>query len=957
MRRGLLLYALLLLAVATLATGCYVKKEKNVYNQDELDSKFPGADVVKSNLAVDGAALSPNHANIVGLPRMFYSDSGKAIMLYTARSVDDAYGFYASYFNGKKFKPAVEIKPVGLTGKMGDLYEPVDVDKCVVMFYAPGKDPDNRLGKYDGDAVILFSRYDVDDGGPDDEPENERLWWCYFDSSKSGSEKNSYGFGTFTTPDALTNNFDFRPGYADVLDSDDSSGNPGSNPNNDNVLTYGVVSDGTRGAAYFNTSGSYFDQHDFSEYLAAVWIQEDAYSTSRVDNKVYYRRLDMTAEPPTWSTTTEIMPSWLDTGDGSEAKTELLTYNQSLWCVYVNRIYTININDDDECLAWTMLGSSTSGGPAGFANGVFIEPLEVSPHFTYDNNDADCSFRQIAFGEDEGSIDHVMPFYYRRHGGYDMGLYAAHFQIRCATPFTRSTDQDQIDTASDSVAYSDWDYDLQARVNTTGEFVTFAWRQDSASSGTDYELYANTYATRTLLWYEEYVKTSGLTVPAERDIDTALATTTMVSEDVDSDTGVTSFAFQREAGWRFDESKKGIEGGPTGLDNKAMYLVYEQYHDDMGATDYARDDLYVARIYQGVSSFTSQTTLVDSLEEGAIEDPEDLYNRVWALPDATGKLYNKKNDLAEYLADGLVIYYTIDTSDDGIINETDDEDVNYRLCAKRYAGTSNTLSTRVDLSTPLWDNMSDAQQLRVYPWSGIRVFSAGSKYKPEGQYHMIFFLEERDSANHEEDEDNFSKGSFLTSVPLGSTFALKFRRYSQHVKDASGDEVSFEGSVDLTNPEKPKYFSKFDPPVFALSPGVYNAYPQIIDTGEQAHVYDSYYCVADGSNPNVAVYFWQGGHIWYNEYKNGGTKWKDAFDMLVDNDMASNVGGYLAGGGFTAEDFYVTGRSLKEYADPRYPAVAGKKKRSVVFWAKTFEEYSTTGSSYEERRAFIRVHK
>ena len=837
MRRTTVLVGWTVFLALALAAGCSDSGDKIVKGVP-LAGKFPGNDVADNNLASDGLALSENGMSVIDGPRPFYSSTGnRGITLYltTTNSGTPSVTLWAVYWDGKKLYPPVEVKLRGSPNnaaspqnddKQGANIGAFDLQEAIVMFYEPGSESANRDTSRRGDAVILFRQYDVDDApiqAPSVENQNIRLWWLYHDMSMANDASMAHGFGTWDTSGTEPL---FRPGYADIVDSDDGD-NIGdtsevvdNNEQDDNVLAFGVVSDGVRGQALWADGGGFAQLEDFSDYLVATWVQLDevdnqAGTDDIFDLHLWQTRFDITAEPPQFAVPARIDPS-TNTLEGTAPATDdsltlvfpiISTYENSILYSVIEDIF----GDADEAYQYNhYTGDATNGFTSGsfFSNSVQFSPL----HDTTDGFGSE-GFLVLGgtaplwqmYGRDHGLSNLVIFSTYNigdPANDDDVDLFVSRFDYTATTgsgahnPGQDTTQADE--TGAMPLNERDVDY-WETRISRDSDYILIAYIQEDL--GGLEELRLRRFTT------DEIGGT-----PVSGPITSAIGATVAGSDDAATG-AVEAFSFQGELANPFlppSEGKgvTGVERGAIQSDNLIMHLAYEENDDAVTMVD----QVHIVQFeYQPSGAGLARRAPMDDFPDGSLTSggPNALEGIVRVLDDGDG---------------GVVTYYSRDRNfKDPMLAPAP------TLSARRFDGT--TMTTRVDLNSP---------GLNLDP-GNFTALTAGDG-DPAGDWHLLFFGEDRLAT--------------FQGTPV-SSIANRFRRFPKLQAGDPFDPMSYSEiqTVDANLP--------IDSDVFA---GTFQ-----------------------GSTSNVGIYIEQGGHIYYNEYNAQKNTWLDASEHIVDNDSSNDA--------------------------------------------------------------------
>ncbi|MCE9582524.1 MAG: hypothetical protein K8T20_08535 [Planctomycetes bacterium] len=317
--RRFLTLALVVGLCALAAAGCSRRRSKGSTTTTSTDifttDEFPGASVQDNNVADDKQAFSVAGADVssglaADLQVIYNGDRCVAIATYTV-IVPGGTIRYAHYYDGSWTPPVAlgafdcVLTSVGST--------------AAVAFLNTGDHPSDLAQERNGDAIILWT---ADDGaGAAGDGVNRNLWATYFHAQNAGDIALNYGFEPF----------------AQRLSNEDDT--------NEDVSTFGFVSDGLCGEARWDDGFVNYQWGDETTEIIAFWRQSqdnDPVALYQDDEYWAFSRFDLGAAvtldlPLTGSTATRgsilgfgASDSGL-TSEESEVFSEFISYNNVLF--------------------------------------------------------------------------------------------------------------------------------------------------------------------------------------------------------------------------------------------------------------------------------------------------------------------------------------------------------------------------------------------------------------------------------------------------------------------------------------------------------------------------------------------------------------------------------------------------------------------------------------------------
>lgn len=580
-RRGVAALAILL-CLTMLATGCRrrrrggnttITKSSDIFTTDS----FPGSPVQNGNVADDKRAMSNSGETFQdGFKMTFNGDRNAAMVTYNA---GDA--FYAHYYDGETWTP-----PVFLGAIDAQLNSGVDGRQVVHAFVNTENHTDSAARARNGDCLIFWSALDTDDdGGATADDVNGVLFATYFDASYYNVPGRRYGFQEFAV----------RVSVSQDEDSED-------------VLTFGVASDGLIGEANWGPNRNAYEWGDPTTSIVAFWnqLENNDGDTSPEDVATYFAWFnlaqagdeDLPLLPAADVRISTVNFGALDTGvESHETKVDdrYVTYNNVLFMrcgadenaggddgvtgrIRFNRNYfndTIQLDDDITLQVTSFDLTDGDRSPTLSLHDTDPDATDATENSAEFIREDGGFFRgRHVFGSDEGLACLVFPFVQLiqdPNGDFsdianDGRLTIAEIDEATGTILADAHLDLEQGGASDTVEEGAVDL----RLSRNGDYIWFAWREVSETGG----------SFENALWTAQFLTTrpdeDGLfALPSLGD---ALSGTVQVNADVDGEP-VTWFAFQ--AGLTY------VCGSQS--DPDVMNLFYQQ-------SDAANDEVFVVRL-------------------------------------------------------------------------------------------------------------------------------------------------------------------------------------------------------------------------------------------------------------------------------------------------------------------------------------------------------------------------
>jgi hypothetical protein len=405
---------------------------------------FPGTPVADNNVADDGVAFSPSSVDVDldGEDGLFlFTNHANGTGIYLAKMCDDfdsptMWSLWASYFDGTEMSPMVELR-----GFQQNPNVDYDWGKSRVIFI-------NITGDArDGDAIILFTRTEIDSGTSD-----VRLYSAYFDVSEADdavSTSNAavhYGFDT----------------VADLVNTD----NDGFDVDGVGFLTDGIY----LMTAEFTSDFSFTLQGQQVSFVGAVWTEGDG-----TGGEMFSAGFDLTSTNTdnTFSTPQQHNPAFrtMDWNDSFDSHFQV-TGDCIVYCVE----YIDGSPDDDTVIEAAVYNPVTGG--------LYSQATLTRDDIT-DNVYADNKLE--VFGAIQG-LDRV--YVVGRESGYDNGTNNpdTDLMLYIYDPSDGSKEVAEIDYHTTNFLSFPLDVlKMKAELNRTGEVIFIGWIQQhqDAMTGTN----------------------------------------------------------------------------------------------------------------------------------------------------------------------------------------------------------------------------------------------------------------------------------------------------------------------------------------------------------------------------------------------------------------------------------------------------------------------------------------
>lgn len=466
MKRTLLFAALLLVAGSLIASCSDTNKTIIGFLRPD---RFPGSSVDSNNLADDRRAFTNNDQSITDGAICWDVDNNHAIVLLTTD--DNSSGsthLYATYFDGSRFTPPVEIH-----GENEDLFVGVTGFKAMFLDTAGLSNANARARN--GDAIILFTRQDTDNPTITDDDANRRLYGTYFDvsvSSQAGIGTLQHGFDTLATE----------------IDFDGVVTGAG---NDEDVDTFGFVSDSLHGTHVFSSGNEDVDSGDPTTVVQIAWEKGESTGGTGVGTRYHFATFDMTqvgnGMPAQGSVSTnQLTPGAGSFDNGDNVDSGFIVHNQHmLW-----RVQNLGTTTTPDVVTDSIFSATTA-----------TQVLLGSTNTAFGGDSTDMPAARDVYGSDHG-LTALYAFF--TESGFtndangardsDTDLMLAKIdasgtsrelqEIDAFTGTVNTTDsdadgfgvQDPADGADGSVSGN-----IDTRINRTGQYITVLWLQPNTN--------------------------------------------------------------------------------------------------------------------------------------------------------------------------------------------------------------------------------------------------------------------------------------------------------------------------------------------------------------------------------------------------------------------------------------------------------------------------------------------
>lgn len=315
------------LAAGVLAVGCSDSDSDAVQAALSLfPGNAPASPVDENFVSNDGFAFTNANSVVAGIantddltPRMYWNRAnGSGILMWGAQNRNnfDSHMLMASYYDGQKFNTPVEI--VGDDGAA--VQDPTQrIQGFKVLWINTSQNQDQVARAKDGDAVILFTRNDIDltqNVAASQEDDNIRLWFSYFNVSEASADASGGFKHGFLTP-AITLDPDIQR-----TGSDDSD-----------VGVFGFVSNALSGTHEFSDESDLVDSGEPTDYVYAAWFQETDSSGGASAPRMRFIELDLTdpALPTPSATDLVLGQGTFDANEGASGNNFIVHNNAMFW--------------------------------------------------------------------------------------------------------------------------------------------------------------------------------------------------------------------------------------------------------------------------------------------------------------------------------------------------------------------------------------------------------------------------------------------------------------------------------------------------------------------------------------------------------------------------------------------------------------------------------------------------
>jgi hypothetical protein len=918
-------------------------------------------------LADDGWALSANGQSLVMPPRVFYRDNGDGIVLFLtgpakggSTAVDSRtngattapglapngngggpyYALWACYYN---MRDRLLYPPVEIRGENADFTDMPSLSGAVVMFYG-GAIYNSALypkGFSPGDGIILYSQRDIDtdteNTAGDEKGPNRRLYYCRFTHANRAHRDLGYGFGHGTNARAVDGEDGVCKSTYQAKLYFPSPSPPPPPDLAENVLTYGVVTDGLVGGAAFwkllgvtmpemgmeaaAASGTNtvvraqsteeeillnhhndYAQVDFSDYFAAVWIQvtdvSDVTTVWVPDLKLYRSRFDLstgTFEPPA-----EILPDAAaqETGSGRPESSWILNgeilaagpmmpiailWNATLYCNDRSVFFEVTDIDADRLLLPEPLYPRDEALNWNRLAGTFEGPTAASPGAMSDDFGGGAGYTSLLISPPRNPNGEIVEgIRINNMYGGDDGLARQYIfylyddnvsPVGPNGPTTRSLLVSQVDPESGTFGFAPTTDLTEIDVNSPYENHVYPSDFDTRLSR------KGDYIAAAFL-QDPYHFGGGTNSLFVREVPTAPSVLTpLPATRINDATGdpVNGFEFQRELRHDWTARDMGIQS-----ENGYMHLLYEhsQPSDVTGV-------LYVAR-YSSITG--SGVTPISAVERAEVTRSNTSTTEGFApaaIPPFAARYVLGDAFALDDDGGGVIVYWR------GNSTFGTGKDAEYRAFAARYTGGYSSSGL-----VPITLSSSAAGAANGRQVEDLWAFTLKTNGQ-DGGFHVISILEDREERNHP---------SRTTTRAWRMRWLSKWRPFNTEAfypLAAAGSNTPDEPVLVDTGIDSDVKYSTTE--YFPLGPA---AFPEL---GPSAYAGTYGHSVAVGYL--FGVYFEHSGHLYYREIniptgRMYGPYWLDDLNP-------TNIDGYWVFGGRTA-------------LSSRYPMLAG----ALAFYAK-----------------------
>ncbi len=753
---------------------------------------FPGAPVSAGNTADDNRAMSPSNESITGAVKVTYNGDRRSAMVSYTTVAGLSTILYSQYFDGDAWTPPVAMEANGINAGISA----VDARSVIHVFLNTENHDSEEARSRNGDCLIVWAARDVSlDGGPLDAV-NRCLFATYFDADLADSPADRHGFQKL----------------ARRLSVEDGA--------TEDVLTFGVATDGLCGEARWDTLGNSYRYGDDTTSAVVFWVQSEDNDADATDNDqalhvVHFDPAELLDPefPLTPSSDTRLPLLAFGASDAGLSSEETLveslltsSYNGTIFV----RTAARNDTAGDDLPAFILYGGSVDNNTdevlqavtVNLATGSVFPPIHLhdtailatdlvdNRSFFMTGNGALGS--RAIFGSDEGLANvaifstQLLDSLTGSHADLTANSRLAIAEINEADGtlldigFLDVNDPDISDAVIPFIA--------DVRISRNGDYVMLAWMEIVDAGLTD----------DIGLWAAQYVTTrrdddgDPVVIPPLSD---TLSPPVNVNADVDGQ-NVLHFMFQNGLGY--------VCGAQSNPD--VMNLLFEQ-------SGVANDQLFTVRLTADLTTapiLGSAATMIETFEEGDLSSAATV----------------------NYLG---VDFNAVDGGDDGslLVVYRQDVDLTASDDFRLFAETTGTGAAKIEIDSNTTTRQVGSQTLRLFPTppgEDIGTFDPVSGEDDAERAHAPDFVQ----ALFFEDAVDESDG-------LGD--ALRTRRYStdldeptlgeRFVPPVNADALEpFELSLPFTNPDLS----------FA---------PVFIGTGT--------------SGNRFAVWFVESGHIYYQE--------------------------------------------------------------------------------------------
>lgn len=748
---------------------------------------FPASQVDENNVSSDARGFTPEGLFVLNGPgtgsggnfgptAYWNRSNGTAIMLYQAKDAgnNNPVRLFASYFDGSRFHAPVQIRGNG----NGAVEDPnAEVEGVKVLWLETSGDPDADVAAKDGDAIILFTRTDLDLTGSvagSNEDANRRLWLSYFNQSDALAPATGSVQGGFETA-------------AVALDTDIIATGPDTD-----VQTFGFVSDSLYTAHEFTFGTDEVDSGEQTTYVN-VFYGKDTNAAATPSPRFRFVALDLAAPtlPTAGGTDLAIGASAFDAGEGADIANPVIVYNNMM----IWNSNGVGTTSGEDQIASVTLFQETSPGGVGSVTAL-------NEALTTNFDQAQLPDAENVYGEDHG-LDLFYIFYVG--SGYTDGTNGSRagnsdamvmtIPLGSASASIERTEIDAFQNTVDTTVGADLAVplrsgangnvsDIQTRIARSGTYILALILGDNTDLSDADQAGPNTVNINDVLFARAVQTRLPATTPSTRTLANSLAPiltapslgTATTSAPTDAEADVTEVEFQRDLahGQTMAQAEDGFSDRGCSFQGNhlRMNFIYQQLNDQNALATADENRLFVngVTVVLGANDTTAPTAALVSTSEVVAETVDTGFgglSPMFAVAVDAGDATTSGNPPVSTATAGRVIVYFVSNDNNKLDNTTAGSFAEPRLYAWEN-GTVTTVSTNPTTSTSDLFVVTDVLGIATVP-----VNENLSVLNHVGTTNHIWWVEEETRGGHDDlgtRSYNLTQTAGTTAVVLGDRF-------------------------------------------------------------------------------------------------------------------------------------------------------------------------------------------